>query len=291
MNRIKEDIIIVGAGLTGLFLAQLLERKGKSCLILEKSSGVGGRIATRRIDGLGFDHGASYLSPDYNFEEVLKNYSLNWETDANGYFLKGGMNALAKTLMSHSRIQKENKLMTIKKNHDQWELTTDKGIEIECQQVIITAPVPQAVELLKQNNIYVAKDLSQVTYSKALVLLMVLKDIPTDGRSVEFENHEFLLMRDRNLHPEGLILKISAHSSEYLFEKSDDFIIDALEVIMKRSPFRDSVILKRELKKWRYSLPLGRVNSSSVEIEKGLFLAGDGFGNPFASAQDVAKKM
>ncbi|MEY4932043.1 MAG: hypothetical protein RLZZ403_363, partial [Pseudomonadota bacterium] len=54
-------VAIVGAGLAGLACARVLFGAQYSVTVLEKSRGLGGRIATRRVGRLAFDHGAQYL--------------------------------------------------------------------------------------------------------------------------------------------------------------------------------------------------------------------------------------
>jgi predicted NAD/FAD-dependent oxidoreductase len=61
------DVAIVGAGLSGLSAARYLVAQGLNVVIVEKSQGVGGRAATRRIhlpDGtvLLVDHGAQFFT-------------------------------------------------------------------------------------------------------------------------------------------------------------------------------------------------------------------------------------
>ena len=57
MKRIKTDITIIGAGLTGLTLAFHLIRAGKNVLLLEKENRVGGVINTRREQGFIYETG------------------------------------------------------------------------------------------------------------------------------------------------------------------------------------------------------------------------------------------
>jgi len=57
MNRVKADITIIGAGLTGLTLAYYLRRAGKQILILEKKDRVGGVINTLNENGFIFETG------------------------------------------------------------------------------------------------------------------------------------------------------------------------------------------------------------------------------------------
>ena len=55
------DVAIIGAGVAGLTCAQQLHQAGYKVVVLEKSRGVGGRMATRRIEETYVDHGVRYL--------------------------------------------------------------------------------------------------------------------------------------------------------------------------------------------------------------------------------------
>jgi Flavin containing amine oxidoreductase len=59
------DILIIGAGITGLTAATYLQRQGHQIQILEKSDRVGGRVATDRLDGNQYDHGFQVLQTAY----------------------------------------------------------------------------------------------------------------------------------------------------------------------------------------------------------------------------------
>lgn len=55
------DVAIVGAGVSGLACARALAAAGHRPVVFERSRGVGGRCATRRILDQPVDHGASFL--------------------------------------------------------------------------------------------------------------------------------------------------------------------------------------------------------------------------------------
>ena len=59
------DVIVVGAGLAGLRAAQVLEGAGRSVLVLERAPVVGGRLASRSIDGFVVDEGFQLVNPAY----------------------------------------------------------------------------------------------------------------------------------------------------------------------------------------------------------------------------------
>jgi renalase len=63
-----DDVLILGAGVAGLCCAQVAAAAGKKVRVIERSRGLGGRCATRRIDGQPVDHGLVFLhgqSPDF----------------------------------------------------------------------------------------------------------------------------------------------------------------------------------------------------------------------------------
>ena len=51
------DVIVVGAGVTGLSLARMLHDDGVSVLLLDKSHRPGGRLSTKTVGGLHLDPG------------------------------------------------------------------------------------------------------------------------------------------------------------------------------------------------------------------------------------------
>ena len=56
------QIAIIGAGIAGLAAARQLHAAGLACTLFDKGRGVGGRMATRRVDGFHFDHGAQFFT-------------------------------------------------------------------------------------------------------------------------------------------------------------------------------------------------------------------------------------
>ncbi len=66
---------VVGAGMAGVTCARTLIQAGHRVTLIEKSRGAGGRMATRRSDFGGFDHGAQFFTVrDPRFERVLRLY-------------------------------------------------------------------------------------------------------------------------------------------------------------------------------------------------------------------------
>lgn len=58
----ETDVVVIGAGIAGLCAAGELVRAGRRVIVLEKSRGVGGRMATRRVGAAVCDHGAQFFT-------------------------------------------------------------------------------------------------------------------------------------------------------------------------------------------------------------------------------------
>lgn len=71
---IKHDVIIIGAGLSGLSAAVHLHRQGRKVLILEASDRAGGRVKTDFVDGFILDRGFQVLLTAYPEAKKLLNY-------------------------------------------------------------------------------------------------------------------------------------------------------------------------------------------------------------------------
>lgn len=66
------SIAVIGAGIAGLACARRLADAGHSVAVFDKGRGLGGRLATRRVDGMAFDHGAQYATArQMPFREML----------------------------------------------------------------------------------------------------------------------------------------------------------------------------------------------------------------------------
>ncbi len=68
------DVIIVGAGLSGLVCAHELVRSGRRCVVLESSDDVGGRARTDIVDGYQLDRGFQVLLTAYPEAQKILNY-------------------------------------------------------------------------------------------------------------------------------------------------------------------------------------------------------------------------
>ncbi|HXH31032.1 MAG TPA: FAD-dependent oxidoreductase [Bacteriovoracaceae bacterium] len=290
------SIVIIGAGLSGLTVARSLKEKGHETLILEKSKGLGGRVATRRIEDLGFDHGASFFHDSQQSRELIKGQKLICESyKTSGIFLRGGMNQLPKSLATGLKILKDHRVESLRKLGADWELRTENNQTFNAEKVILTAPLPQALELLEKSQIGYDKNLGKVTYHKSLLALVIMKPSGSFS-SLPPELTSILAMRERDLHPDGFVVRASYDFSEKHFDAPEPDILKMLTSLIERAWTIPPQLTHIELKKWRYSQPVFSLPVPYVQLQQSLFLIGDAFisgdsTGAVSSALSLAKKL
>ncbi len=170
------DVAIIGAGLAGLVCAQQLHQAGYHVVILEKSRGVGGRLATRRLHNTCVDHGVRYLEPQGMWSERLIQtllprgilqvwadtcYELKPDSDVptpypsefKRYIAPSGMTAIAKFLATGLDIWHNQRVQAIALSPEHtWHLTLntpDNPNSLQARAVVVAIPAPQALMLLE----------------------------------------------------------------------------------------------------------------------------------------------
>ena len=292
-----KKIIIIGAGLSGLVAAKnLLEKQNDNVLILEKSRGVGGRIATRRTLDTRFDHGAQFykitndILPFHNGWKK-ENLSEYWYTNSKGEHWNSpqGLTALAKQLAISLNIKLETLVKTLAFKNGIWTLTSDKGEIFKCDKLIISAPIPQALELIERSNINELinqsdfHELKNIKYSKALVALLTLEDdlgFSPSGYQ-EFNHDDIFSISDQKIKKvstiSALTLTMNDSFSEKYFDELDETTL--AEILNRfKQKYPEAKIKSFELKKWRYCKPGSTYKNYFCEIAPSLFLIGDSFG-------------
>ncbi|XOZ32346.1 NAD(P)/FAD-dependent oxidoreductase [Halomonadaceae bacterium KBTZ08] len=166
------DIAIIGAGMAGLTAALRAREAGWTPIVLEKSRGPGGRLASKRTrEGASVDMGAQFFTVrNPRFRALLEDYAGReafglwdatlWHENGEGwvdsfhqalrYVGTPRMTAITRALATHAPIQAGTRLSAVVPAPDGWWLETSQGQLGPFERVIITTPPEQARDLLPQ---------------------------------------------------------------------------------------------------------------------------------------------
>lgn len=292
-----KKFIIIGAGISGLNTARKIKDYNLgSVQILEKSRGVGGRMATRRTLDTRFDHGAQFyrLKKDIiDLHQEWKQEGINhqWFVSVKGdhWCSNAGMTALAKSMTTNLEISLQKEIRTIRYENNLWKLVSTKDEEWFCENLIISSPTPQTVKLIEEVatqqllDTEVVSEIKKITYNKALIGLVTLEEdilIDSDGY-IEFISGHFFSISDQKKKGvsdiPALTITMSPSFSEAEFENSDEYILEKiLKLFMIEYP--KAKIKNSELKKWRYCQPQNQTKNLFLQLAPKLYLIGDAFG-------------
>jgi predicted NAD/FAD-dependent oxidoreductase len=165
------EIAVIGAGMAGLTCAQQLHQAGYNVVVVEKSRGLGGRLATRRLQGNHADHGVCYLKPkDDRFQSLIKTLvdqsilqpwpDMIHELDASGqlqeprerplsYASPTGFSAIGKFLATGLSLIQNQRVAKIGLVNQRWHLQFENDSAITADSVIVAIPAPQALTILE----------------------------------------------------------------------------------------------------------------------------------------------
>ncbi|MBE9005600.1 NAD(P)/FAD-dependent oxidoreductase [Fortiea sp. LEGE XX443] len=155
------DVVVIGAGMAGLVSAQQLKQAGYSVLVVEKSRGLGGRVATRRLHNTWADHGACYLKLKGEFlsqfvellseRQILTVWHDELPNSAPRYIAPEGMSAIAKFLAQGLDVLLNQRVIAIHPTSENtWRLTLESSNEeLTAKAILLAIPAPQALMLLE----------------------------------------------------------------------------------------------------------------------------------------------
>ncbi|MTV27574.1 FAD-dependent oxidoreductase [Nitriliruptoraceae bacterium ZYF776] len=199
-------VVVVGAGVAGLTAARSLVDAGLDVVVLDKSHRVGGRLASRSVDGVRFDVGAQFLTAK---GPVMRDAVARWEAaGVLGEWFRGSpdldaddggdghpryrgtpdMRSLPEHLAVGLDVRTATPVTALTADAERWriEVTARDGAAVPptlpADALVVTAPVPQALALLDAGGVQLDDEVAGVlrarTYQPCVSVLAVC-DRPT----------------------------------------------------------------------------------------------------------------
>lgn len=302
-DTVTTEVIIVGAGLAGLTAARLLTAAGVAVVVVEKSRGLGGRLATRREGEATFDHGAQYFTVR---DPGLAAWVSGWQEEAvarvwcdrlpedpparreERWVGQSGMTAIAKRLAEGLTIHRGVTVTAARWDGSRWQVETKEGPSWSAPRLLLTAPVPQSLALLAAGDFARLGDpayapLHQVEYLRAFALLATLagpSGLPAPGAQRLAAPSPLRWIADNAAKGVSAVPAITAHSSHEhavaFWDAPDD--AKAGPLLADLAPRLDSAITSWKIHRWRYAQPVGSLPEPCfADPAHGLWLAGDAF--------------
>ena len=187
----NSDVAVIGAGLAGLTCAHRLRQAGMRVTVLEKSRGIGGRMATRRADDMRFDHGAQYVTARgdgfraFWEEAAAAGHAAVWEAagaspdGAARWVGVPAMNAPLKPWAAALEVRHGTRVAAITRAGGGWRLAPQDGAAVEAAQVVCTVPAPQAAALLPEDATAARAALAEVAVAPCWTLMVAFAGAPS----------------------------------------------------------------------------------------------------------------
>ena len=305
MNFMKKlQVVVLGGGISGCMCAWRLSKMGHLCTVVEKGRGVGGRMATRRMNGARIDHGAQFftvrnermldLVEKMQQEQIITQwYDRVHGRDDLGVSVRfrgvSGMTSMPKYLAKSFSSEINFFVEHVKRVEDGWLIKERDGStrSIFADHLVITFPSTQIIELFQRSEFELDADtmerLRRIRHTRCLALLGLL-DRPSVLKSPGTCTHpvdEVEWIADNQV--KGISEKPSfiLHASDAYSQK----FWDAPD--SERVPFLLSIaeenlrvkITSWASHRWGFAKPIQTFGATFWHSsENRLTLAGDGFG-------------
>jgi renalase len=299
---------IVGAGLAGLSCARTLRRAGFFVEVFEQDNVIGGRLATTRIGGDTFDHGAQYLTTrsqefgEYLTEISEQGYAAPWtpRTTLNGCAggqmnarIVGtpGMSSIVRPLTESVRISTGKRVHTLERRDTGWHVRFEDETSVgPFQAVAVATPATEARRLLGRIDELVAP-LSRVRMVPCWASMVRIEEKILPDQDVYSDLSEVIhwVARNntkpgRNRAGENIVIHATSAWSSEAEDADPDAVAEELwsEVshVLSLPPVRPS---RMTAHLWRHGLvdqTVGKTHLYSAEHKAGI--AGDWCHGPLA---------
>jgi predicted NAD/FAD-dependent oxidoreductase len=304
-------VAVVGAGLAGLAAARELRADGHDVAVLEKSRGLGGRLATRRVEGMVLDHGSPVLAAPEG--SALRRLADALHADdrvdlGDGVAFATGATRLPKLMAGGLDVRLGVRLAALRDADGAFALDDGRGaLHGAVDGVVVTAPAPQAADLLdcSPGGGPRAALLRSLAYSPAVMVLAGVPgagggpavERPAEGPIAELRREA---AKGREGDPAPVVARLAPDASAELLDAPDARVLrealPALVALLGAEPAWCRV------KRWRHAVPEGRLDPDEVNppgariVFAGDTVTGASFGGGdhhrvFASGVDAARRL
>jgi renalase len=301
----RRRVVVVGAGAAGLTAARHLTGSF-DVAVFDKGRGVGGRLATRRIGDANLDHGAQFITthtPDFAATVA------GWERagvaqpwfrgrigpdgipDPDGHARFRGvntMNAIAKHLARDLDVRVATRVMALHPSDATWQVRLDDGTDLAADAVVVTAPVPQALDLLTAGAARLSapddEALHAIRYEPCLAVLAALRGpsgLAAPG-AVAPDDGPIDWMADNHLKGVSALPAITIHAtadfSRAHWASSDEIV--AAELLRPAGLGANEIDGPVQVQRWRFARPTVIHPDRCLVADRlpPLVFAGDAFG-------------
>ena len=297
-------IVVVGAGISGSVCAWRLARDGHEVTLVEKGRGVGGRMATRRMEGARIDHGAQFFTVrDPRMKELLSLWEneeavVPWYDHIPGrydvptgqrYRGTDGMTSLAKVLAKEFNVETSFFLQKIQRERNIWTLSEkdDSQRSLEADHLVLTIPSVQLLELFQRSHYRLEDDtmksLQSIRHTRCLAILGIM-DRPSSLKHPGTLTHpvpEIDWISDnqvKGISPEpACTIHASDEYSQKFWDAPDSERIPPLLSVAEEH--LHAKITSWSSHRWGFAKPVVTFGATHWHSEdRAITLAGDGFG-------------
>ncbi len=312
----KISCSIIGGGMAGLVAGNVLQQYGFDVTVLDKGRGIGGRMATRRIshadhgDGI-FDYGVQYITAQ---SEEFKKWLDEWieiglvekwdcasrsaaDLESQKYRGVQSIRSIAKHLASNLNVHTGKRIVAISWREASWKIFADDGASYNSNLLILTPPLPQTIQLLKDSKIPISEisleRLRRITYRMCLTVLAIasgpLRIQQSGSCHVNGDQLEWIACnRLKGISPDcyAVTLQANAKFSEQHYAPAKRESAAQALIHAAKQYLGNSSILEYQVHVWRYSTPINHFDgtffspqpcSSDSTAVGPLYLAGDAF--------------
>lgn len=297
----QPTLAVIGAGLSGLRCAALLEEAGYAVTVFEKSRGTGGRLAASRLSGVTTDLGIPYIETQQpEFRQWLESHPAQvqrWQPRETDFSLSVAQvnparelwvgvprsSAITRTLAANIQLQTETRVSVVWPDRN-GVLLRDESAEMlgHFDLVVVATPAPQAAPLLDAVQRFKARA-ETVHMQPAWIVSLLLETRPealahTD--LIEGEHPELQRVLRDGSKPgragEVWTLQASRQWSETYLNLSADTVMHELVAALVALTGDPLVVKAHRVHRWLYCNAVSTESSVALwDADSGIGVCGD----------------